>query len=182
MAIRPIPVGDASERRARTLERLLVTKANILRAQALRNARSPDAADDAFQEGCVEFLRYYNGESDDHAIAWLMLAIRHRAWTDVRRDRERKARGEFSLGAAVGCDAALPDRTCERLGPAEFVERGEEASRFFAALFRLPAAQRTALLLLGFGYSYAEIMDRHSWSYRKVSRCLSDGRAALRGR
>jgi hypothetical protein len=38
----------------------------------------------------------------------------------------------------------------------------------------------TALLLLGFGYSYAEIMDRQNWSCRKVARCVVEGRGALR--
>ena len=97
MTSRPIPNRDTADSRARIVERLLAAKQGLLRAQALRNAPSRDAAEDALQEGCVQFLRYYNGHSDDHAIAWLMLAEKHRAWAIVKRGHRRQACGEPSL-------------------------------------------------------------------------------------
>ena len=42
--------------------------------------------------------------------------------------------------------------------------------------------QRTALILLGLGCSYAEIGALRGWTYTKVNRCISEGRAALRRR
>ena len=180
MATRPIRNRDAANSRARILERLLAAKQGLLRAQALRNAPSRDAAEDALQEGCVQFLRYYRGQSDEHAIAWLMLAVKHRAWAIGKRDRRSQVRGELSLGTAFDSDAALSDKISERPDPVEVAERGEEVRVFLAGLARLKPDERTALLLLGLGYSYAEVMDRQAWSYRKVSRCISEGRAALR--
>ena len=180
MAPRPIPNRDTADSRAPILEQVLASKQGLLRAQARRNAPSLDLAEDALQEGCIEFLRYYRGESDDHAIAWLMLAVKHRAWAIGKRDRRSQARGELSLGTAFDSDAALSETISERPDPVEVAERGEEVRGFIAALARLKPDERTALLLLGLGYSYAEVMDRQVWSYRKVSRCISEGRAALR--
>ena len=177
MAPRPIPNRDAAERRGQILKRLIVTKGSLLHAQALRNVPNPDAAEDALQEGCVEFLRYYRGESDDHAIAWLMLAVKHRAWAIGKRDGQRQVRGELILAEPHDSDAALVGGSPD---PAEVAERGEGVETFFAALARLKPDERTALLLLGLGYSYAEVMDRQNWSYRKVARCVIEGRAALR--
>jgi DNA-directed RNA polymerase specialized sigma24 family protein len=42
--------------------------------------------------------------------------------------------------------------------------------------------ERTALLLLGLGYSYEEIGSGRGWSYTKVNRCIAEGRAELRTR
>ena len=92
MATRPTPNREAAERRAQILKRLIVTKGSLVRAQAFRNTPSLEVAEDALQEGCIEFLCYYRGESDDHAIAWLMLAVKHRAWVIGKRDRRCQAR------------------------------------------------------------------------------------------
>jgi DNA-directed RNA polymerase specialized sigma24 family protein len=48
---------------------------------------------------------------------------------------------------------------------------------------RLPAlkpAERMALLLFGFGYSYREIGELNQWTRTKTDRCLKEGRAALK--
>ena len=39
---------------------------------------------------------------------------------------------------------------------------------------------KTERAVLAFGFSYREIMARQGWTYTKVNRCLSEGRAALR--
>jgi RNA polymerase sigma factor (sigma-70 family) len=181
MATRPSDARLSAQRRARVLEDLLATKDAVVRRQAARNAPSPDAAEEALQDGCVEFLRYYDGEPGDHAIAWLMLAVKHRAWEIARRNaRAQEADLELTTTDALRRGEPRLAVLCERPGPAERAMRGEEASDFFAALARLKPDERTALVLLGLGLSYREIMGRQGWSYSKLNRCLSEGRAALR--
>jgi RNA polymerase sigma factor (sigma-70 family) len=183
VATRPTSRRSPSERRARILDDLLAAKGTVLRKQAARNAPSPADAEEALQDGCLEFLRYYDGEPGDHAIAWLMLAVKHRAWEAGRRVRTREAFYQVAVTDTAAEEAEpLLHVLSERPGPAEHAERGEEAAAFFAALGRLRPDQRTALLLLGLGYSYREICERQGWSNTKVNRCLSEGRAALRAR
>ena len=81
---------------ARILEALLASHGARLRHQAARNVASPTDAEEAFQEGCVEFLRYYNGPPGTPALRWLMVAVKHRAWALAKRAGGREARGELS--------------------------------------------------------------------------------------
>ena len=70
---------------------------------------------------------------------------------------------------------------CEGPGPAERAERRARGHGPLAAgLAALKPDERTALLLLGLGYSYAEIGAPPRWTRTKVNRCLAEGRAALR--
>jgi len=180
VATRPTSRRSPSERSARILDDLLAAKGTVLRKQAARNAPSPADAEEALQDGCLEFLRYYDGEPGDHAIAWLMLAVKHRAW-QIARSRRRESDLELSTVDPF-CErehaAFVP--AGERPGPIERVERDEDVSRLAAALATLKPAERTALVLLGLGYSYREIATRQGWSYTKVNRCIAEGRAALR--
>ena len=49
-----------------------------------------------------------------------------------------------------------------------------------AQLAELKPAERRALGLIGAGYSYREVGEITGWTYTKINRCLSEGRAALR--
>jgi RNA polymerase sigma factor (sigma-70 family) len=174
------PTRELNERRARLLERALVEGRKALRSQATRHTPQSVDADDALQEACLQFLRYYDGPPGETALRWLMLCVKHRGWEIGRRQRARD-----SFEVITTTDAHDPERPllrlpCERPDPAEWAQRSERVCAFFAALTRLKPDQRTALLLLGLGYSYAEIGARQSWSPTKVNRCLVEGRAALR--
>lgn len=181
VATRPTSRRSPSERRARILDDLLAAKGTVLRKQAARNAPSPADAEEALQDGCLEFLRYYDGPAGTQALCWLMLAVKHRAWEAGRRVRTREAFYQVAVTDTAAEEAEpLLHVLSERPGPAEHAERGEEAAVFFAALGGLKPDERAALLLVGLGYSYREIMGRQGWSYTKLNRCLSEGRAALR--
>ncbi|HWW66512.1 MAG TPA: sigma-70 family RNA polymerase sigma factor [Solirubrobacterales bacterium] len=182
MATRPTSRRSSTERRARILEQLLATEGGLLRRQARRHAPSAADAEDAFQEGCLDFLRCYEDPSGERALGYLMVCVKHRAWAAGHQARTREAFYEVTLTDVLDeqDDVPLLRILCERPGPAERAERGEEVARFFEALAALKSAERTALLLLGLGCSYREIMERQGWSYSKLNRCLSEGRAALR--
>jgi RNA polymerase sigma factor (sigma-70 family) len=179
MATRPSG-PSSSENRSQILDSLLATSAEVLRVQAARHAPSPADAEDVLQEACVQFLRYYDGLSGLHALRWMMLCVKHRAWEIAASRRSSEALGELNCTDAFDPDGQIVHAPCERPGPAARTERSEEVTEFFAALDRLKPDERTALLLLGLGYSYREIMRRRGWTYTKLNRCLAEGRTALK--
>jgi DNA-directed RNA polymerase specialized sigma24 family protein len=64
--------------------------------------------------------------------------------------------------------------------PQEMIERSERCQADLAAVDRLKPDERTALLLLGLGYSYQEIAETQGWTHTKVNRCIAEGRTTLR--
>jgi DNA-directed RNA polymerase specialized sigma24 family protein len=68
----------------------------------------------------------------------------------------------------------------EGAGPAELVERTEDSAQVIELIERLKPDERDALVLLGLGYSYAEIGELRGWGRAKVHRCLKEGRARVR--
>lgn len=175
----PTDLRDAAGRKSAILSGLLRAHGETLRRQAVRNCSVDADAEDALQDACVEFLRSYSGASGEHALRYLMLAVKHAAWARSRRATRGAA---IELGAADerGEEPCLL-ACCERPGPAERTVRRKETAAAFAALDRLKPDERTALILLAFGYSYREIAARQGWTRTKVNRCLAEGRQALRG-
>jgi RNA polymerase sigma factor (sigma-70 family) len=179
MATRPQSAEQARQN-AGVLEYVLVRhRARLLRA-ARHHAQRPADAEEALQSACLLFLERYNPDCDP--LAWLHTTVKREAWALARRASRRRE---------VGFDELSSDPDSERAERAELLpsqlpraeERAErrEAHVCFVAAFRtLKPAERAALLLLGLGYTYHEIMARQGWSYTKTNRCISEGRAALR--
>lgn len=178
MATRPKP-REGSERAARILTEVLVRSESALRRQAARHASRSVDADDALQEACARFLRRYDGDAGDTALAWLMTTVKRCAW-EIARSPERRHSASIELTTTDAFDPERPPVRvrCPRPGPFERVELVGD----LAALDDLKPDERTALLLLGYGYSYREIAVREGWTHTKVNRCVAEGRAALRAR
>ena len=181
MASRPRRPHSRATDHAALLDCLLERHGSKLRRQAHKHsARSADA-EDALQDACLQFLRCYEGSPDlATALPWLLVVVKHCAWKlgNCRRRRETSV----VLSTTDVFDSERPGLTVvdERPGPLERVERFELLAERRIALARLKPDERTALLLLALGYSYREIAARQGWTYTKVNRCLSEGRAALR--
>jgi DNA-directed RNA polymerase specialized sigma24 family protein len=97
----------------------------------------------------------------------------------VRRTRERllSCLAPADAGPAIDrLDAVAHDGP----DPAERAERREHLDQARAALAALKANERIAILLQAQGYSYAEICELCGWTYTKLNRSLSEGRARLR--
>ncbi|HET9185844.1 MAG TPA: sigma factor-like helix-turn-helix DNA-binding protein, partial [Solirubrobacterales bacterium] len=79
-------------------------------------------------------------------------------------------------------EPAEPRRSAVEEGPdpAALFERRAEHRERLRRFARLKPDERSALILFGLGYSYREIGARRGWTYTKVNRCISEGRAALR--
>jgi RNA polymerase sigma factor (sigma-70 family) len=155
--------------RAEILEELLAKYRQTLRAQAFRHAPDPDAAEDALQDACLQFMRAYHAPPGLQALRWMQTTTKRCAWAIGRRSR-REPPSELSH-----LDAAEAE-----LDPAQLAERGEQRLSRIAGIESLKPDERTALILLGLGCSYREIAERRDWTYTKVNRCVAEGRAGLR--
>lgn len=167
--------------RPEILEALLTTSTGMLRHQAFRHSRSNEGAEEALQDACLQFLRRYEGPPGLEALRWMQTTTKRCAWA-IARHEQRRPRLALTSTDAVDEPAgafAVPD---ERPGPSALAERREEHAGIVDALASLKPDERTALILLGLGCSYAEIGELRDWTHTKVNRCVSEGRAAIRAR
>ena len=169
----------AAGRRGQMLCQLLDQDGAKLRSQARLHAQRPADAEDALQDPSVAFLRYYDGPAEE-ALRWMYVVLKRCAWAIGRRSSRVREMG-YELPSADGAGeereiVAIEDGP----GPAQAAERSQLASQRLAELDELKPDEHRALLLLGMGYSYREIGQGLGWSYTKVNRCISEGRAELR--
>ena len=175
------PSAQQRQRNAQLLSDLLQRKEHLLRRQATRHTDGPDDVDDALQTAYAQFLERFRGDCEP--LAWLYTTVKREAWATRRRPHRQRERSsnvqangtdsEFDLAEAVPTDVP---------GPAEQHERGELLATQRQAFTELKRDERRALLLLGLGMSYAEIGRVTGWTYTKINRCVSEGRASLRTR
>jgi DNA-directed RNA polymerase specialized sigma24 family protein len=144
----------------------------------LRVARSHSLCDDdaweALARGFEIALRHRQSIRRATAGAWFATVVRHEALR-LRRSRSREAQLE-------------PDRY-ELAAEPEEREPDPRLPALRAAMRELTPDQRRALTMFyamdaghGDGGRYRRIMRATGWSYTKVNRCLTEGRAALRAR
>jgi RNA polymerase sigma factor (sigma-70 family) len=172
---------SAAQRRGEMLKGLLDRDGPKLRRQARVHSQRPGDAEDALQDACLQFLRHYDGPAEE-ALRWMYVVVKRCAWAIGRRaGRVRETRYErLSDNGADEEHEIVPVH--DRRGPVEAAERHELTNERLALLIDLKPDERTALLLLGLGYSYQEIGRSQGWSYTKVNRCIAEGRADLRRR
>jgi DNA-directed RNA polymerase specialized sigma24 family protein len=130
------------------------------------------------QSAYLLFLERYNGVGEP--LAWLYTTVKREVWAIGRRgsrQRECSATVAHDDGEQFDLFEGIATGTP---GPQERVERAESVRGRRESLAALKQDERRALLLLAFGLSYAEICDVTGWTYSKVNRCVSEGRAALR--
>jgi len=179
MAGQPKSPDIAVEPRARMLEGLLAREREALRRVARANSANAADAEDALQDGCVAFMRFYEG-GEEGALAWLRLVVKRFAWQIGRSARRR---GSLRHVVTVepselsGQEVVLTD---SRPGTHELVERAEALERRVGLLGRLKPDERATLILIGLGATYAEVSELRGWSPRKVERCAFEGRTRLR--
>ncbi|HWW66543.1 MAG TPA: hypothetical protein VNY83_01035, partial [Solirubrobacterales bacterium] len=158
MASPPQNQTSERERRAQLLDQLLRTERGRLIRQARYHSRRAEDAEDALGDACVQFLRFYGGQADDHALRWMLLVTKRCAWAIRRKAMARESR--YRLIAPEGEDelveAIIAD---DRSDAAELVERGEETATVLSLIEQLKPDERTALILLGLGCTYAEIRE-----------------------
>jgi RNA polymerase sigma factor (sigma-70 family) len=150
---------------------------NYLLAIARRNAANQADAEEALQEAFVAFIRAFDPKGGAPPLAWLTLTLKRQCWKRrreahlERRLGQEAERGGGELGSVIESipspEVDLEERVVER----------DQARRQVGAL---KPDEGSALCLQAVGYSYREIAERRGWTYTKVNRCISEGRAALR--
>ena len=100
--------------------------------------------------------------------AWLKVVIRNEALAIRRARGESVGREDVDLDTRVAADLrALEDRLASR----------ERAARSAEALRELKPDEALALLMKAEGHSYQEIAESQGWTYTKVNRSITEGRA-----
>ncbi len=141
---------------------------------AKSNSATDADAEEALQEAFLSFISKFNPDGPAPAIAWLTLTLKRACWTRTRRQWASIHAGDNGQ-VEVG-EMDVPPSPADSL-PSERVEDRLDARERMA---QLKPDERKALVLLSLGYSYAEIGEANGWTYTKVNRCISEGRAALR--
>jgi RNA polymerase sigma factor (sigma-70 family) len=156
--------------RHRAAADLFAGHAATIRAAARRVSLCGDDADDACQRALLILLTKAPPLPPPGLLAWMRVVTRREALA-VRRARERLLSGD---------DSAVERLLCRRPETPERIERRERAIERLGALAELKPDERRAIVLQARGHSYAEICTLTGWTYTKVNRSLSEGRARLR--
>jgi RNA polymerase sigma factor (sigma-70 family) len=127
-----------------------------------------DDALDAYQRALEIYVRRLDSLDPATEIAWLKVVVKHEALA-VRRQRAEVVPVE---------EADLERRTAEEQRPVdELLAARERVRRSAEALRRLKPDEAKALVLKARGLSYREIGESLGWTYTKVNRALTEGRA-----
>jgi RNA polymerase sigma factor (sigma-70 family) len=127
-----------------------------------------DDALDAYQRALEIYVRRIESLDPATEAAWLRVVVKHEAIA-VRRQRAESVPVE---------DVDFDSRAAEAQRPVDDLLAGRErVERSAEALRRLKRDEAKALMLKAQGLSYAEIGEALGWTYTKVNRCITEGRA-----
>jgi RNA polymerase sigma factor (sigma-70 family) len=127
-----------------------------------------DDALDAYQRALEIYLRRLETVEAATEGAWMRVVVRHEAMA-IRRARAQSVdRDDPDLDASVHTGVRDVD---------EQVASGERVDRSVEALRALKPDEAKALMLKAQGLSYQEIGRRFGWTYTKVNRSITEGRA-----
>jgi RNA polymerase sigma factor (sigma-70 family) len=127
-----------------------------------------DDALDAYQRALEIYIRRLDSLDPATEIAWMKVVVKHEALA-VRRGRAEALPVE---------DLDFDGRAAEAQRPVDDLLAGRERVRRSAeALRRVKPDEAKALMLKAQGLSYAEIGASLGWTYTKVNRCITEGRA-----
>jgi RNA polymerase sigma factor (sigma-70 family) len=127
-----------------------------------------DDALDAYQRAFEIYLRKLDAVDPATEGAWLRVVVKHEAMAIRNARLESVDREDVDLDTSVS--AGLRDVD-------DAVAGGERVDRSVEALRALKPDEARALLLKAEGLSYQEIGRHFGWSYTKVNRSITEGRA-----
>ena len=158
-------------------EKLFAEQRPQLLRIARRNSATGEDAEEALQDAFVLFIAHFDPDGDAPPMAWLTLTLKRRCWALYRSRGHQHAARRTQSDPRNPAEELVSD---PRLQPEERRERSERIAKARAQFATLKPQERRALGLLGVGYSYREICALTGWTYTKVNRCITEGRAALR--
>jgi RNA polymerase sigma factor (sigma-70 family) len=147
---------------------LLAAHGPALRRVARRWSLCEEDAEDALQRSLEIYVRRLDTVERATEAAWLKVVIRNEALAIRRARGESVGREEPDLDTRTAADLReLDERAASR----------ERSARSAEALRELKHDEALALLLKAEGHSYREIAEAQGWSYTKVNRAITEGRA-----
>ena len=138
---------------------------------ARRVSLCADDAHDAFQRALEIYLRRLETIDPRTEAAWMRVVVRNEALA------VRKSRSQLVASDDVDFDTHIDE---DQRSPQDRLESAERVSRSTEAMRGLKPDEARALLLKAEGLSYTEIGDQLGWTYTKVNRCITEGRARFR--
>jgi RNA polymerase sigma factor (sigma-70 family) len=129
---------------------------------------SPEDAQDAVQRALEIYVRRIDSLDPATELSWLRVVVKHEAMAIRSRHADQIPADDLDEDERAGAEQRPVD---DLLAGRERVRRSNEA------LGRLKPDEAKALLLKAQGLSYAEIGEALAWSYTKVNRCITEGRA-----
>ena len=156
------------ERSARRVEAMVSRHGAAVLRVANQFSLCHDDALDAYQRALEIYLRRMDTVEPATEGAWLRVVVKHEAMAIRRARLESVERHDLDLDENV--DGELRDVE-------DAVAGGERVVRSVEALHALKPDEARALLLKAEGLSYQEIGRRFGWSYTKVNRSITEGRA-----
>ena len=149
---------------------LLERHGSQILATARRYAQTRDDAEDAYQRALEILLTKAPTTEQDELVPWLRTVVKHEAWA-LRRQRSRQT--------PVSDEGEVAEPSTAEAATHEQAERRQRLQAGAEALGQIKPQERRALQLQAEGYSYKEIQALTGWTYTKVNRCLTEGRAAF---
>ncbi len=150
------------------VSRLLAAHERSLMRVARHWSFSREDALDAYQRALEIYVRRLDSLDPATEIAWLKVVVKHEALA-IRRQHSEAVPVE---------DVELDGRALEAQRPVdELLAARERVTRSAEALRRLKPDEAQALMLKAQGLSYQEIGESLGWTYTKVNRCITEGRA-----
>jgi RNA polymerase sigma factor (sigma-70 family) len=153
---------------ARRVEALIARHGPALLRVANQFSLCRDDALDAYQHALEIYLRRLDTVEVATEGAWMRVVVKHEALA-IRRARQGSVDHDdvdFDTSVASG------GRDVE-----DQVAGGERVERSVEALRALKPDEAKALMLKAEGLSYQEIGNRFGWTYTKVNRSITEGRA-----
>jgi RNA polymerase sigma factor (sigma-70 family) len=144
---------------------------------AIRNAPTKSDAEEALQDAFVLFITHFKPGSDAPPLAWITLTLKRRCWALYHR----QATG-IHLAQSLQTYSTQRHYPLFFQGPTpeELIELTELKTQTKKAITQLKPAERVAITYQALGFSYADIRQLTGWTYTKVNRCITEGRAKLR--
>jgi RNA polymerase sigma factor (sigma-70 family) len=177
-----IRTGDLLAQRSRLLDELLRSHIRVLKGIAARNS-PPAEVDDALQDACMSFLRYFDpdvGRTDEYPLAWMITTLKRAGWARYRGLTQRWQHLATDPDPEGEHDPLIDRVPDPGPTPDHFIEADEEARQIGVHFAGLKPQERRTLELKAQGYSYTEIEEITGFSQTKINRCMVEGRARLR--
>ena len=129
---------------------------------------TPDDAQDAVQRALEIYMRRIDSLDPETELGWLRVVVKHEALAIRARNADQLPSDRIEE----------PDDAIAEQRPVDDLLAGRErVRRSKETLARLKPDEAKALLLKAEGMSYAEIAEALGWTYTKVNRCITEGRA-----